>query len=91
MELTLFHGMLESGFERPQLRVEIPIASNPEGHRWVYDLLVTVRPRLEDLGIASNTVGDFSTLAERLEAEIETVRSYAPLVGLVGVWAQKTW
>jgi len=71
------------------LRVEIPMASNPEGRRWVYDLLMTVRPRLEDLGIASDTVGDFSTLAERLEAELETARSYAPLVGLVGAWARK--
>jgi hypothetical protein len=83
--------MLESGFEAPQLRVEIPIASTPEGRRWVYDLLMTVRPRLEDLGIASDKVGDFSTLAERLEAELEAVRSYAPLVGLVGAWARKTW
>jgi SAM-dependent methyltransferase len=91
MELTLFRGMLESGFEAPQLRVEIPIARNPEGRRWVYDLLMTVRPRLEDLGIASDTVGDFSTLAARLEAELEAARSYAPLVGLVGAWDRKTW
>jgi SAM-dependent methyltransferase len=91
MELILFRGMLESGFEAPQLRVEIPIASDPEGRRWLYDLLMAVRPRLEDLGIASNTVGDFSTLAERLEAELETGRSYAPLVGLAGAWARKTW
>jgi SAM-dependent methyltransferase len=90
MELILFRGMLESGFEAPQLRVEIPIASNPEGRRWVCDLLMTVRPRLEDLGISSNKVGDFSTLAARLEAELEAARSYAPLVGLVGAWARKT-
>jgi SAM-dependent methyltransferase len=90
MELTLFRGMLENGFETPQLRVEIPMASNPDDRRWIYDLLMTVRPRLEDLGIASDRVGDFSTLAERLEAELEDARSYAPLVGLVGAWARKT-
>jgi SAM-dependent methyltransferase len=91
MELTLFRGMLESGFEAPRLRVEIPIAIDPEGRRWVYDLLMSVRPRLEGLGIASDRVGDFNTLAERLEAELETACSYAPLVGLVGAWARKTW
>jgi len=90
MELTLYRGMLESGFEAPQLRVEIPMASNLEGRRWVYDLLMTVRPLLEDLVIASDTVGDFRTLAERLEAELEGARSYAPLVVLVGAWARKT-
>jgi SAM-dependent methyltransferase len=90
MELTLFRGMLDSGLEAPQLRVEVPMANNPDGCRWVHDLLITVRPRLEDLGIASDTVGDFSTLAERLEAELDVARSYAPLVGLVGAWARRT-
>jgi SAM-dependent methyltransferase len=90
MELTLFRGMLESGFEAPQVRVEIPMANNSDGRRWVYDLLMTMRPRLEDFGIASDTIGDFGTLAERLEAELEAARSYAPLVGLAGAWARKT-
>jgi len=89
MELTLFRGLFENGFEAPQLRVEIPMATDPQGRRWVYDLLVTMRPRFEELGIASDAVGDFGTLAERLEAELETTRSYAPLVGLVGAWARK--
>lgn len=89
MELTLLRGLIESGFEAPQLRVEIPIASDPEGRRWVYDLLVAIRPRFEELGIARDAVGDFGTLAERLEAELEAARSYAPLVGLVGAWARK--
>jgi len=89
MELTLFHGLIESGFEAPQLRVEIPIASDPEGRRWIYDLPMTVRPRFEELGIASDAVGDFGTLADRLEAELQVARSYAPLVGLVGAWARK--
>ena len=90
MELTLFRGLIESGFEASQLRVEIPIASDPEGRRWIYDLLMTVRPRFEELGIASDTVGDFGTLADRLEAELEGARSYAPLVGLIGAWARKS-
>jgi len=89
MELTLFRGLIESGFDEPQLRVEIPIASDPEGCRWVYDLLVTAQPRFEEFGIASEAVGDFGTLAERLEAELEAAQSYAPLVGLVGAWARK--
>ena len=90
MELTLFRGLIESGFEAPQLRVEIPIASDPARvARWVYDLLATIRPRYEELGIVSDAVGDFGTLVERLEAELEAARSYAPLVGLVGAWARK--
>jgi SAM-dependent methyltransferase len=89
MELTLFRGLIECGFEAPQLRVEIPMASDAEGRRWLYDLLLAVRPRFEELGIASDVVGDFDTLAERLDAELAAARSYAPLVGLVGAWAKK--
>jgi ubiquinone/menaquinone biosynthesis C-methylase UbiE len=89
MEITLFRGLIESGFETPQLRVEVPIASDPEGRRWVYDLLVTLRPRIEELHISSGAVGNFDTLAERLEDELKAARSYAPLVGLVGAWARK--
>src|SRR5882757_1994012 len=48
-----------------------------------------MRPRFEELGIASDAVGDFGTLGERLEAGLESTRSYAPLVGLVGAWARK--
>jgi hypothetical protein len=65
------------------------MASDAEGRRWIYDLLLAVRPRLEELGIASDVVGEFDTLAERLDAELAAARSYAPLVGLVGAWAKK--
>jgi len=34
-------------------------------------------------------VGEFDTLAARLELERENARSFAPLVGLVGAWARK--
>jgi SAM-dependent methyltransferase len=89
MELTLYQGMLDCGFEVPRMRVEIPMAHDPEDRRWVYELLLTVRSRLSGFGISSDTVGDFGTLAARLEAELKDGRSYAPLVGLVGAWAQK--
>ena len=89
MELPLFRDLRDNGFEALQLRVEVPIASDAEGRRWIYELLVTVQPRFAELKIASDALGDFNTLAERLEAELETARSYSPLVGLVGAWARK--
>ena len=75
MELTQFRGLIESGFEATQLRVEIPMASDLEGRRWIYELLLTMRPRFDELNIASDAVGDFGTLAERLDAELEAARS----------------
>jgi hypothetical protein len=78
MELALHRGLLDSGFQAPQLRIEMPIAMDPAGRRWLYDLLVTTRLRSEQLGIVRN-VGDFDTVADR----------YAPLLGLVAAWARK--
>jgi SAM-dependent methyltransferase len=89
MEITLFHGLSQGGFEAPQLRVEVPMANDLQGRLWVCELLETVRPRLQQLGIARDALGDFGTLAERLEAELASARSYGPLVGLVGAWARK--
>jgi hypothetical protein len=63
MELALLRGVLNSGFQAPQLRIEMPIAMDPAGGRWLYDLLVTTRLRFEQLGIVSN-VGDFDTVAD---------------------------
>src|ERR1700704_5742670 len=66
LELALHRGLLNSGFQATQLRIEMPIAMDPAGRRWLYDLLVTTRLRFEPLGIVSN-VGDCDTVADRLE------------------------
>jgi ubiquinone/menaquinone biosynthesis C-methylase UbiE len=89
MPLTLFQGLIDSGFPIPSLHVEVPIANDAGGHRWLPELIATLRPRFRDLGIDTGQVGDFETLYERLEMELDHARSYAPLAGLVGAWARK--
>lgn len=89
MELTLYRGLLDSGFPTPALRIEVPIANSAGSQRWLADLVATLRPRFTELGIASAAIGDPDTLAARLQAEAVTARSYAPLLGLVGAWARK--
>ncbi len=88
MEITLYRGLVAIGFQAPQLRIEVPMASDPEGRRWLYDLLVTMRSRFEQFGIVSDA-GDFDTLADRLQKELDATQSFAPLVGLAGGWARK--
>jgi len=39
-----------------------------------------VRPRFEELGLSSDGIGDCETLAERLDAELIVVRSYAEVI-----------
>ena len=89
MALTLYQGLLDSGFQAPMLRVEVPMAHDAAAQAWLADLVATLRPRFTELGVATDAVGDLDTLATRLQAELVTARSYGPLVGLVGAWACK--
>ena len=89
MELTLFRAFQQTGWPAPELRLETPIGNDPETRRWIYDLMCTVYPRFAPLGISSDSLGDLSTLSDRLEAELDATRSYAACIGLVGVWARK--
>jgi ubiquinone/menaquinone biosynthesis C-methylase UbiE len=89
MPLTLFQGLLDSGFPTPSLHFELPTANDAGGHRWLPELITTLRPRFRDLGVDTRPVGEFATLHDRLELELNHFRSYAPLTGLVGAWARK--
>lgn len=89
MALALYQGLLDSGFQAPMLRVEVPMAHDATAGRWLADLVATLRPRFAEFGLATDAVGDLDTLAARLRAELVTARSYNPLVGLVGAWARQ--
>jgi ubiquinone/menaquinone biosynthesis C-methylase UbiE len=89
MPLALLQGLLDSGFPTPSLHVEVPIANDAGGQRWLPELIATLRARFRDLDLDTGPVGDFDTLYERLEMELDHARSYAPLAGLVGAWARK--
>lgn len=87
MALTLFRSFHDGGLPFPQMRIDIPIGHDLQSRRWLYELLCTVRPRFEGLGISSDAIGDFATLEERLDAELSAARTYATFVGLVGAWS----
>jgi ubiquinone/menaquinone biosynthesis C-methylase UbiE len=89
MPLTLYQGFIESGYQVPHLRVEVLMASDAGGHDWLPELIESLRPRFNELGMEIQAVGEFGTLAARLEGERENARSFTPLVGLVGAWARK--
>jgi ubiquinone/menaquinone biosynthesis C-methylase UbiE len=89
MQLALYQGLLESGGRAPNMRVEVPLATDDGGHAWLPDLIVSLSPRFEELGLDTGSVGEIGTLSARLELERRNACSFAPLVGLVGAWARK--
>jgi SAM-dependent methyltransferase len=62
MPAILHRGLLAAGLTEPQLRVEVVLATRPEERRWVADLLVTMQPRIAELRVPLDGVGDLDTV-----------------------------
>jgi 2-polyprenyl-3-methyl-5-hydroxy-6-metoxy-1,4-benzoquinol methylase len=89
MELPLYQGFIAANLTSPQLRVELPIGESPEFRCLLHDLLLTVWARAEALKLPLDRLGDPTTLASRLDDELDAHRSFASFVGLVGAFARK--
>ena len=79
----------EAGLPAPTMRMEILLGSDPAFTRWISDLLCSLRPQVERLNFSLNTLGDFDTLPERLQAEVAASKTAVPFVALVGAWSHR--
>jgi ubiquinone/menaquinone biosynthesis C-methylase UbiE len=89
MELPLYQGLLAANLSSPQLRVMLPLGDSPEFRSLLHDLLLAVWARAEALRLPLHDLGDPTTLASRLNNELDAHRSFASFVGLVGAFARK--
>jgi hypothetical protein len=69
--------------------MEILLDSKPDFGRWTYDLLCSLRPQIQQQNLSLERLGDFGTLPERLQAEIDASKTVVPFVALVGAWSRK--
>jgi SAM-dependent methyltransferase len=79
----------EAGIPAPSMRLEMLLGNHPDFTRWSYDVLCSLRPHIERYNLSLKAVGDFDTLAERLQAEVAASNTVVPWVALVGAWARK--
>jgi hypothetical protein len=89
MELPLYHGFMAANLTSPQLRLELPIGDSPEFRSLLHDLLLAVWTRAEAHRLPLDTPGDPTTLALRLEEELDANKAFASFVALVGAFARK--
>jgi hypothetical protein len=89
MELPLYQGFMAANLPSPQMRVALPIGDSPEFPSLLHDLLLTVWARAEALKLPLERLGDPTTLASRLDDELDAHKSFASFVGLVGAFARK--
>jgi ubiquinone/menaquinone biosynthesis C-methylase UbiE len=89
MELPIYQGFVAANLTSPQMRVDLPIGDSPEFRGLLHDLLLAVWERAEALRLPLDKLGNPTTLASRLNDELDVNRSFAAFVGLVGAFARK--
>jgi len=87
--LALHRIFQEAGLPPPAMRMEILLGSDPDFTRWIYDLLCSLRPQIQQHNLSLEPLGDFATLPQRLQAEVAASKTVVPFVALVGAWSRK--
>jgi ubiquinone/menaquinone biosynthesis C-methylase UbiE len=87
--LALHRILQEAGLPAPSMRLEMLLGSDPDFTRWSYDVLCSLRPQIEQLNLSLETLGDFDTLPERLQAEVAAANTVVPWIALVGAWSRR--
>jgi ubiquinone/menaquinone biosynthesis C-methylase UbiE len=87
--LALHEMFQEARFSTPTMRMEILLGSDPGFTRWIYDLLCSLRPQVQQHSEALESLGDFNSLPHRLQAEVTAAHTVVPFVGLVGAWSRR--
>ena len=86
---ALHHVFQKAGLPAPAMRLEMVLGSEPDFTRLTYDLLCSLRPESERIGVSLVRLGDFDTLVTRLQAEVAASNTIVPWVALVGAWSRK--
>jgi ubiquinone/menaquinone biosynthesis C-methylase UbiE len=89
MGLALYRIFKEAGLPAPTMQMEVPLADDPDFIRWMYDVMCSLRPQIQQLDLSLEKLGDFDTLLERLQAEVAASNGVASWMAIVGAWARK--
>jgi ubiquinone/menaquinone biosynthesis C-methylase UbiE len=89
MGLALYRIFQEAGLPAPTMQMEVPLGDDPGFIRWMYDVMCSLRPQIQQLNLSLEKLGDFDTLLERLLAEVATSKGVTSWMAVVGAWARK--
>ena len=87
--LALYRIFQEAGLPAPAMQMEIPLGDDPDFIRWMYDVICSLRPQIQQLNLSLGELGDFDTLPERLQAEVAASNGVASWMAVVGARARK--
>jgi hypothetical protein len=87
--LALYRIFQEAGLPAPTMQMEVPLGDDPDFIRWMYDVMCSLRPQIQQLNLSLEKLGDFDTLLERLQAEVAASNTAVSWMAVVGAWARK--
>lgn len=74
----------DAGLPAPTVQVDRVIGAE----LWLPDCLQSLRPKMTQLGVSLEPLGDFDTLHERLSGEVSALKARVPLPSIVSAWCQ---
>jgi ubiquinone/menaquinone biosynthesis C-methylase UbiE len=89
MGYTLYRVFQAASLPRPAMNLEMPMGRNPDFARYYAETLRSLWPRIQQLNLPHESVGNLDTLLERLQAEVESSRYVAAWLAFVGAWTRK--
>jgi SAM-dependent methyltransferase len=92
MGMKLHGTFVGAGLESPTMRLEAPVGGTPANLTWLKrfgELIATLLPEMERLGVATAGQVDIETLIERISNEAARTNSVIVGVFSVGAWARR--
>jgi ubiquinone/menaquinone biosynthesis C-methylase UbiE len=88
MGLALYRIFQEAGLPAPTMQMELPLGDDPDFIRWMYDVMCSLRPQIQQLNLSLEKLGNFDTLPERLQAELAASNGVTSWMAVVGAWTR---
>jgi ubiquinone/menaquinone biosynthesis C-methylase UbiE len=67
---SLYRIFREAGLPAPTMHMEVLLGNDQDFTQGIYDLLCSLRPQIQKVNLNFDTLGNFDTLPERLQAEV---------------------
>jgi SAM-dependent methyltransferase len=89
MGLDLHRVFRQIGLPAPSMHIDMLLGSDASLVSIFSDLLSSVRPVAEQRGVPLDELGDFDTLAARIQKEIASTNTAVSFIPVVSVWSRK--
>jgi ubiquinone/menaquinone biosynthesis C-methylase UbiE len=86
---ALYGQFQEAGLPAPTMRMETPLGKDPDFAQWYHDIICTLIPQSQAVGLSIASLGDLDTLVERMHAEVNASNAVGAWLSPVGAWARK--